>query len=800
MTRIALVIGAVLVAGVMALPARTTEANGWFVNTTSDDFDGFCNAVCSLRDAIHEANNSQPPHDIYLPGGTFTLTRIGAHENSNVTGDLDLNNDIFIEGQGPEETIIQSGVGDRVFHVTGSVVIQSVTVRGGNINAEGGGILSTGSLTLSNTVVTGNTASGFDGGGVYNTGSLFINYSTLANNTASDDGGGLYSTGPTTIDNSTFTSNDVIVNRGGGVYLLNANSSISNSTFSGNTSNDYGGGLYYEGGTHNLTGSSIVGNSTGVTPGGGGGIFIANGSISVATSTISSNWAVDGAGIFNGGAFMNIDRSSVHHNIATVSGGGLLTYGITDVYNSTISGNVAGNQGGGINVQQSELAVINSTVARNSGASGAGIHNGAGALGGVRALNSILADSTKSGNCAGGIASNGFNISSDASCAFFNIGDFNNTSPLLGPLGLNGGPTRTHALLDGSPATDAGNPAVCLAVDQRGITRPQGLRCDMGAYEALDSDMDGDSDPLDPDDDNDSLPDIQDLCRTLAEDYDGYQDEGGCPDPDNDGDGICDPGLVSVSCSGADVGRYLWKLPLGGTFDCRNVTEDYDGFHDNDGCPEPDNDYDTFPDPADDCPGADSNAGPNGISDTGDEPILYLTPYQAREDFDGVIDTDGCHDSPDDDYDGDGAGDETEVFGMLTDPVNPDTDADAVIDGTDNCPNWANTSQSVPSWAIPANDSDCDGWNKTREQHVGSDPTKHCNGTSALNDEPDAWPTDFNDSRFTNLSDVSSFNPTYNKFPGDAGYSQRHDLNASNGVTLSDVSLMNAFYNKGCTS
>jgi len=305
--------------------------------------------------------------------------------------------------------------------------------------------------------------------------------------------------------------------------------------------------------------------------------------------------------------------------------------------------------------------------------------------------------------------------------------------------------------------------------------------------------------PCSVDTDFDLRADTSDQCPFTPEDIDAHEDGNGCPDVDNDMDGICDDGQSATGCTGTDSGRYEWERPEEDPVDCRNVAEDYDGFHDDDGCPEADNDYDGFPDSADDCPATDATVGDDGRADTGDEPVFYLTPYQSREDFDGVLDWDGCHDSPDDDYDGDGAGDETEVFTMQTDPMNPDTDADTVVDGTDNCPNWANASQGVPSWAIPAQDSDCDGWNKTREQHVGTDPTTHCNATSTLNDEPDFWPTDFNDSKFTNLADVSSFNPTYNKFPGDAGYSKRHDLNASNGVTLADVSLMNLFYNKPCS-
>ena len=62
----------------------------------------------------------------------------------------------------------------------------------------------------------------------------------------------------------------------------------------------------------------------------------------------------------------------------------------------------------------------------------------------------------------------------------------NNASPIdpkIGPLADNGGLTRTHALLAGSPAIDAASSANCPPVDQRGVSRPQGAGCDIGSYE-----------------------------------------------------------------------------------------------------------------------------------------------------------------------------------------------------------------------------------------------------------------------------------------------------------------------------
>ncbi|MEZ4730031.1 MAG: choice-of-anchor Q domain-containing protein [Caldilineaceae bacterium] len=74
---------------------------------------------------------------------------------------------------------------------------------------------------------------------------------------------------------------------------------------------------------------------------------------------------------------------------------------------------------------------------------------------------------------------------SDSSCPFVApAANLLNTTPPLWPLQLNGGATPTHALLSGSPAIDAANNAFCTPADQRGVARPQGPGCDIGAFEA----------------------------------------------------------------------------------------------------------------------------------------------------------------------------------------------------------------------------------------------------------------------------------------------------------------------------
>jgi hypothetical protein len=97
--------------------------------------------------------------------------------------------------------------------------------------------------------------------------------------------------------------------------------------------------------------------------------------------------------------------------------------------------------------------------------------------------NTIIQDDNQS-CAASGFLSLGGNIDSDDTCNLIEPSDKPGSNPLLGPLADNGGPTQTHALLEGSPAIDAGENAGCPAEDQRGVARPLGNGCDMGAYES----------------------------------------------------------------------------------------------------------------------------------------------------------------------------------------------------------------------------------------------------------------------------------------------------------------------------
>jgi predicted outer membrane repeat protein len=154
------------------------------------------------------------------------------------------------------------------------------------------------------------------------------------------------------------------------------------------------------------------------------------------------------------------------------------------ISNSTFSGNRASFAGGGIfnylgNVPLT-MTISNSTFSGNSAStSGGGIQS----FGEVKLENTIIANSTSGGNCSGAIFDGGYNLDSANTCGFTDNAMIN-TDPMLGGLMLNSpGSTATHALLPNSPAINAASAANCPATDQRGVSRPKGAGCDIGAYE-----------------------------------------------------------------------------------------------------------------------------------------------------------------------------------------------------------------------------------------------------------------------------------------------------------------------------
>lgn len=386
------------------------------------------------------------------PGGFITVAAGIYYEH-----DILVNKSLTITGAGSGNTIVDGQGLSRVFYLPlGSTVvsISGLAIQNGvNSGGAGGGIISGAALSLSQTVVYSNTAT--SGGGIENTGTLTLTNVMLSSNTATVLGGGGIQNGS---GDAQMTLNDVFIyanrtagptRRGGGISLYNGSrAKLTNVS------------VYYNGA------ASAASNPTSY----GGGIYAETGTI------------------------LTIDRSMIASNIVSSGdGAGIYSEGTATLTNVTISGNSGNNaNGGGIqNSGSGTVMLVNSTIVSNTLTgiigSGGAINNSNVSGTSVQILNTILANNTTADlgpNCYGAVYSLGYNLENINSCGLTGTGDRPNKNPRIGPLANNGGPTLTHALLVGSPAIDGGTNSGCPSVDQRGVRRPLGARCDIGAYEA----------------------------------------------------------------------------------------------------------------------------------------------------------------------------------------------------------------------------------------------------------------------------------------------------------------------------
>jgi len=246
----------------------------------------------------------------------------------------------------------------------------------------------------------------------------------------------------------------------------------------------------------------------------GGGIEMAGTTLTVTNVNFSNNHgSLAGGAIDQPSGTLNVVNSNFSDNVGGHGGGALVSRRMLAMTNSTFVNNSSNSDGGAIFLDFGEARLTNVTLSGNSaGRSGAGIlvtgTTTVLSLNNVTiSANTVDTDTNGSGpapnhpDCSGTFLSFGYNlIGSNAGCGGFTNGtnaDIVGTavSPvnaLLAPLANNGGATRTHALLAGSPALNSASPFppgsggfACAAADQRGVLRPQAATCDRGAYELI---------------------------------------------------------------------------------------------------------------------------------------------------------------------------------------------------------------------------------------------------------------------------------------------------------------------------
>jgi hypothetical protein len=291
---------------------------------------------------------------------------------------------------------------------------------------------------------------------------------------------------------------------GGGtdrVFIINAGAAanISHLTIADGFGWQLAGGILNNGSLI-LDHATVTRNTMGTDAGdfwqGGGGIYNGDGArLNLIDSSVVNNTAAwSGGGVYS---FFNstttIVRSTISGNVSADVGGGIRSLGNAEITNSTISGNTStGWYGGALFVTDGVVNLTNVTVADNVSPAWApadvfvGTFTSANAT--LTLANTVIASTQN--NCffapwGSGIvtlAANHNNVFTDATC-FAGAFDQVVANAGLAPLANNGGSTLTHALLAGSPAIDTADAAICPLTDQRGILRPQGSGCDVGAYE-----------------------------------------------------------------------------------------------------------------------------------------------------------------------------------------------------------------------------------------------------------------------------------------------------------------------------
>ncbi|MBO9534388.1 MAG: hypothetical protein J7513_15555 [Solirubrobacteraceae bacterium] len=394
---------------------------------------------------------------------------------------------------------------------TGFVRLRSVTLTRGGSDGPGAAISTRGEIEVVDSRIVRNLAEE-PGGGVFAMRGATIIRSVITGNLANDDGGGVYARrGGIRVFDSVVSNN--LVDGSGGALASTGDILVVRSHIDGNTTDGDGGAIYADEAGGVTVISSTVDGSTADGP--GGAIFTLDGDVLVADSTLNGNRADDRGGAISGEGDVVVIGSTIARNAANAHvGGGVWARGNLLVENSTIASNYAEGQGGGL-MGAGAVRVYASTVLGNisplAASVGAGVSFEAfGSIIGPPSTPETGGDAQPSSfNCrVTAPVSLGYNLVSDATCGLSGVGDAIGRDPMLGEYAQNGA-ARGYTFLpqSGSPAIDAIPAAACeppgyaaavdrlrsvpggpawldsLKRDERGVTRPAGAGCDIGAVE-----------------------------------------------------------------------------------------------------------------------------------------------------------------------------------------------------------------------------------------------------------------------------------------------------------------------------
>lgn len=475
----------ILVCGLLALAALPAEASTITVNTSGDTAAN--DGRCTLREAITAAN---------------TNTASGAAAGECVAGSASATDTIVFN---IFELCPVSGCAINLLSPLPDIstpmsIGPSLTHKiqrssGASSNFRIFNVTTTGTVTFSGLTVNGGIAYPLSGGAIrnVNSGKVVVTNCVFNTNVGSDGAAISTSSGEVVVSDSAFNKNNAILS-GAALSTGSGRLTLTNCSFTDNlATNGDGGMLNATSAPVTIMRCTITGNSAANA---GGAISYGSGILTIADSTFDMNSARghqgaqdgDGGAIHSASGTLNLTNTTFSNNTAQHLGGALDSRGPVNLANCTIAGNQAA-RGAGIYNLGNNSSVTNTTITNNAASElSGGIHNETGAV--MKVKSSIIAGNSPansglntSPDVGGAFASGGFNLigKTDGSTGFTAGTDQKGSiaapiDPMFDPNGLqnNGGPTKTIALVFGSPAIDRGvagldpSTSAVLTADQRG--------------------------------------------------------------------------------------------------------------------------------------------------------------------------------------------------------------------------------------------------------------------------------------------------------------------------------------------
>ena len=517
-------LGLILVVVLTALPEQTVQAApivryaraGGLTSGSCTSWGTACELYHAMNTVAQSGDQVWVRQGLYLPTTTFDRFATfslrngvaiygGFAGNETLLSKRDYNNNLTVLSgdigtialnTDNSHNVVTANSADGTAILDGFTITAGYAETDGVINSGAGVLVYTGAQPkLRNLVITGNTAKYGAGMTVMESSSpvltnvTFIsNISVVAEGVYGGGGGGMGVNHSTPVlNNVSFINNSAQIEGGGMLNENGADPRLTNVRFSGNRA-DGGGGMANEGSTPILIKVRFTGNRA---SGGGGGMLNESGSKPKLTDVVfaanRSDW---------GGGMSNRDSSAPILNRVTFSGNESTRFGggmVNDLdsnprlTNVTFNGNTAAIGGAIANINASSPILKYVTIFGNQAATTAG-----GILNDFQSNPQVL-HSILWGNSGGqyvnhtnstGVIKN--SIYPSTTCpAGATCTNLINQAPKLAALANNGGFTQTMALQPGSPAIDRIFCLTGVATDQRGVARPQGLKCDIGAYELI---------------------------------------------------------------------------------------------------------------------------------------------------------------------------------------------------------------------------------------------------------------------------------------------------------------------------